>query len=80
MKRVLCGALLAVAAFSAVPAQAAAPDLSDFVRVWNNQYGTGVGTGIPGQPLVGVWTDNIHDELCVGVSEMVPQCVPFSTD
>jgi len=74
MKRVLCGVLLATAAF-AVPAQAAGPVLDDFVRVWNNQYGYGVGTSIPGQPLVGVWYDAIHHKTCVGISEMVPQCV-----
>ena len=74
MKRVLCGALLATAAFT-VPAQAAGPDLSQFVRVYDNQYGYGVGTSIPGQPLVGVHHSRINGTTCVTVSEMVPQCV-----
>ena len=74
MMRVLCGALLATAAF-AVPAQAAGPDLSQFVRVYDNQYGRGVGTSIPGQPLVGVHQSYVTGSTCVSVSEMVPQCV-----
>ena len=76
MKRVLCAALLATAAF-AVPANASVgPDLSQYVRVYNDQYGYGVGTSIPGQPLVGVYHSNRTGKTCVTVSEMVPQCVP----
>lgn len=74
MTRVLCGALLASAAF-AVPAHAAPPDLSDYVHVYNNDYGYGVGIGTPGQPLVGVHHSAVNGTTCVGISEMVPRCV-----
>lgn len=74
MKRVLCCALLVTAAF-AVEAQAA-PKLSDFVRTWDNEYGYGVGTSIPGQPLVGVHHSRMNGTTCVTISEMVPQCLP----
>ncbi|HEX8002764.1 MAG TPA: hypothetical protein VF519_08720 [Mycobacteriales bacterium] len=75
MKRVLCGALLAAAAF-AVPAQATGgPDLGPYVTVYNNEYGAGVGTGIPHQPLFGAHLNKTTGELCVGFSYQVPQCV-----
>ncbi len=74
MKRVLCGALLAAAAFSTVPAGAAEP-LSNYVRVRVDDNGVGVGTGIPGQPLLGARYDKNTGVVCVGFSYQVPQCV-----
>ncbi len=74
MKRVLSGALLAAAAFTSVPAQAAEP-ISEYVKVRVDGNGVGVGTGIPGQPLFGARYDSNTGEICVGFSYQVPQCV-----
>ena len=75
MKRVLCGALLAAAAFASVPAQAAEYLPKPTVNYHVDENGFGIGTGIPGQPLVGARYDRSTGELCAGFSYQVPQCV-----
>lgn len=75
MKRVLCGALLAAAAFATTPANAAEYLPKPTVTVVNNEYVVGVGTSIPGQPLVAVYYYKQTGTLCAGFSYQVPQCV-----
>lgn len=75
MKRVLCVALLASAAFATVPAQAAEYLPKPTVTVQNDENGVGVGTSIPGQPLVGVYYNRTTGKLCAGFSYQIPQCV-----
>lgn len=76
MKRVLCGALLAAAAFASVPAHAATDPIAiTIVTIENDEDGLGVGTGIPGQPLFGARYNKTTGVLCVGFSYQVPQCV-----
>ena len=75
MKRVLCATLLAVAA-STVPAAAYEPiKIVPVVTYRVDENGAGVGTGIPGQPLVGARWDRNTGEVCVGFSYQIPQCV-----
>ena len=83
MKRVLCGAIVAAAAFTAVPAQAQqGPAVEPVVTIRNDENGIGVGTTLPGQPLLGARYDYATGKLCAGFSYQVPQCVvvpPIST-
>ena len=75
MKRVLCATLL-LAAASAVPAAAYEPiKIGEVVHYRVDENGVGVGTGIPGQPLVGARWDRNTGEICAGFSYQVPQCV-----
>jgi len=71
-KRVLCGLVLAAAAFAAAPAQAA-PDLP--VKVTVNEHEISVTSGVPGQPLLSVHVNRDTGEVCLGFSEQVPFCV-----
>ncbi|HEV2891069.1 MAG TPA: hypothetical protein VGX28_11910 [Frankiaceae bacterium] len=72
MKRVLCGALLAAAAFTCVPAHAAQE--IKYVSVENDDDGLSVGTGMPGQPLFGVRYSKTSGNVCFGFSYQVPFC------
>jgi opacity protein-like surface antigen len=74
MKRILCGAVVAAAAFASVPAHAA-QSVDPVVTIKNDENGTGVGTGLPGQPLFGAYWNKTTGRVCVGFSYQVPQCV-----
>lgn len=74
MKRVLCAAVLAVAAVSA-PAAAAGPDSP--ITLWNDGDRVGAGTGTPDQSLLSVYVDRDRDEACAGFGRQVPQCMPL---
>jgi hypothetical protein len=75
MKRVLCLAVVAGAAFVSVPADATTGPVPGVI-IWSDSHRTGVGTGIPGQPLLSVYVDHDAHEACAGFSYQIPVCVP----
>jgi hypothetical protein len=72
MKRLVCAALVAGAAFASAPAEAAIVDVNVY------QYGSvvGVGVGFPHQPLVGASVDTATAQVCAGFSLQRPVCTP----
>ncbi len=73
MKRVLCGALLAVAALT-VPASAAQdPGIS--VTPHADQSGVGVSSTVNHQPFVGAYYRSSDNTVCAGMSYQIPFCV-----
>jgi ribose 5-phosphate isomerase RpiB len=73
MKRVLCGALLAAAAF-AVPAHAAQdPGIS--VTPHADETGVGVSTTVNHQPGVAAYYHTSTNTFCAGMSYQIPFCV-----
>jgi hypothetical protein len=73
VKRVLCGLLVAGAAFVTVPAHATDPDTAG-VQTRNDDDATGVGTTVNGQPGVAVYRNNHTGSVCVGMSYQIPFC------
>jgi hypothetical protein len=72
MKRVLCGALLAAAAF-AVPAHAAQdPGIS--VTPHADEHGVGVGSTINHQPGFAAYYNTDTNTFCTGFSYEIPFC------
>jgi hypothetical protein len=80
MKRVLCGALLAAAAFTAVPAHAyQAYDVN--VLVWTEPNRVGVGAeysrdGRNYDPVGAAYVDPTTGRVCAGLSYQIPVCLP----
>jgi hypothetical protein len=71
MKRVLCAATLAGAALGTVPAHAA----TEYpVKVVNDEYRTGVGVELFGQPGPSAYRENRTGRICVANSYQVPFC------
>ncbi|HEX7168332.1 MAG TPA: hypothetical protein VF230_15235 [Acidimicrobiales bacterium] len=68
----VAGAAAAVIAFA--PAAATSADLDDYVSVSNNGGIVHVGTGVPGQPLVGATVDTGTGRVCLGFSYQMPTC------
>lgn len=67
--------VLAASALAVVgSAGAASASTLPIVTVTHNDGGTQVGTGLPGQPLVGVSVDN--GGVCVGFSYETGSCLP----
>ena len=79
MKRVLCGALLAIAALT-VPAHAAQdPGIS--VTPYADENGFGVNSTVNHQPGAAVHYSSSTNTLCAGFSYQIPFCVKvISTD
>ncbi len=75
---VLAGTAAALCLGSASSALAAAGPPPVTVHVGTENGGVQVGTGIPGQPLVGAHADNRG--ICAGFSYQVPFCLELATD
>jgi hypothetical protein len=73
VKRVLCGLVVAGAAFVAVPAHATDPGTVG-VDVRNDDNSVGVFTTLFDQPGAGVYQNKHTGQVCVGFSYQVPQC------
>jgi len=78
MKRVLCGALLAAAAF-AVPAHAAQdPGIS--VTPHADETGVGVSTTVNHQPGAAAYYSSSANKVCAGFGYQIPLCIAIGTD
>lgn len=69
-------ALLVLAGAGAASAAATLPVGTPIVSVGTANGGVQVGTGLPGQPLVGARADSTG--ICVGFSYQIPFCLPLS--
>lgn len=74
MKRALCAAALATAAFA--PAAHASQPLPVTVTVWTDSTRVGVGTTVFGQPGLVVYVKPGTGEVCAGFGDGVPICTP----
>jgi hypothetical protein len=73
VKRVLCGLVVAGAAFVTVPAHATDPGTVG-VQTRNDESATGVGTTVFGQPGAAAYRNNQTGQVCVGFGYQIPQC------
>lgn len=73
---IVAGAAAAALAFAPTAATSAADlgDLGEYVTVSNEGGVIHIGTGVPGQPLVGASVDTNTGNVCVGFSYQRPLC------
>ena len=77
MKRALCAAALATAAFA--PMAHASEPLPVTVTVWTDATRVGVGTTLFGQPALVVYVKPTTGQVCVGFGDGIPLCSPVLT-
>jgi hypothetical protein len=74
MKRALCAAVLAAAAFA--PAAHAGQPLPVTVVVWTDSSRVGAGTTLFGQPGLVVYVKPDTGQVCAGFGDGIPLCTP----